>query len=73
MNWKLLWHRATHHLFYGDGWVVIIGPDISHRDWGVTWNWGECKPLGDWRCWRHEWRINVRWPISVRIKERKVR
>lgn len=71
MNFRLLWHRLTHHLFYTKDWLLIIGQDISDRDYGVTLKQGEITPIGDWKRWKYEFRMNVRWPISIRFKVNK--
>jgi hypothetical protein len=70
MNWRLLLYRATHHLFEGDNWLLIIGRDFDNNDWGITWKHGEMSPFGDWRCWKREFRLNIRWPISIRCRRR---
>lgn len=68
-NWRLHWFRATHRMIYRDTWYVLFGTDIDDRDYGVTLAWGGWRPSRfheGWKVWRHEWRINVRWPVSVR-------
>lgn len=70
MNFRLFWYKATHHLLHGANWMVVIGPDMWSRDYGVTWNHGGLPPKPGpsegWRRWKVEWRIDVRWPISIR-------
>jgi hypothetical protein len=50
--------------------MVVIGSDIMNRDYGLTYKHGNLPPLAgpssDWRRWKVEWRINIRWPISIR-------
>ena len=74
MNVRLAWYKATHHLFHGENWLLVIGPDIWCSDWGISWKRGNLPPnsiSGEWRRWRVEWRINVRWPITISRKVSK--
>lgn len=47
-------------------WFLIIGPDIYDNDWGVSFGYGPRPSDGISDAWRCVWRINVRWPISLR-------
>lgn len=71
MNLKLACHRLTNHLFYGKNWVLIIGPDISNRDFGFTFMQGEAPPhpIGEWRQFKYNFRMNIRWPVSFRLRK----
>ncbi len=47
-------------------WFLVVGPDIYDSDWGVTFGYGPLPPDGINYAWRRVWRINVRWPFSIR-------
>lgn len=69
MNWRLIWYKATHHLISRDDWYLVFGPDINNRDYGVTFCRGLLPPntfSGGWKRWSVEWRVNIRWPVSIR-------
>lgn len=69
MNWRLVWFRATHHCISRDNWFLIFGHDMWNSDYGVTFSHGLLPPnafSGEWKRWRVEWRINIRWPITIK-------
>lgn len=49
-------------------WLLIVGPDLNNNDWGVTLHRGVRPPMGEWKQWRINWRINIRWPIQVHAR-----
>jgi hypothetical protein len=46
-------------------WLLIVGPDLSNNDWGLTFHRDPLPPMGDWKQWRINWRVNIRWPIQI--------
>lgn len=58
-------------IFDKDKWLLIVGRDLFNDHWGITLNVGPLPPLGDWRMWKHEWRINVRWPVTYHSRHRR--
>lgn len=54
-----------------ENWLLIVGPDLSNNHYGISLCWGKLSPIADYRRWRHQWRINVRLPITFRHTARK--
>lgn len=67
-NWRLLKLRYTRCLIARDNWLFVLGPDIMDSDYGVTLKWGLLEPMGEWKRWKHNWRISFRAPIRIRLR-----
>ena len=47
-------------------WAVLFGSDHNNSDAGLTLFYGPQPSDGVRDAWRHVWRINIRWPVSLR-------
>jgi hypothetical protein len=66
-----LWLHKNFRLNEGKSWRLIVGSDIWNTSSGFTFSHGEIEPMAGWRRWRTELRVNVRWPITFKLKRQR--
>ncbi len=51
-----------------DKWFLIVGSDHHNSCFGLTFGFGPIPPNGIGDAWLSVWRVNIRWPITVRVR-----
>lgn len=67
-HWKMFKIKRLRKTFEGKDWQLTIGPDMWNDHAGFTFHGNEVEPMGDWRRWKFNLRVNFQSPVSWRLR-----